>query len=85
MREMPKLPYVPSTCWLDDDGRHVWLRHGCKDGIDTSMLPWPTFQIVNGQFTSHSQWGYTHPAFGCDQCDVFDYPRLVKAPQKELA
>jgi len=40
---------LPSTAWLDTDGRHIWWRHKCIDGEHTNMLPYPRWRNVEGK------------------------------------
>lgn len=61
--EVPASPYYSPApggngrAWMDADGLHVVHAHDCMEGRDTHILPWPTWQAVNGAID---------PSYNCD-------------------
>jgi hypothetical protein len=53
--------FLDARCWLDDDGRHVWVWHWCRTREIATMLPWPTWQAVGGR---------VEPSISCLDCDL---------------
>lgn len=67
--DVPPSPYyrplpgfwLNSRAWLDADGQHVTIAHDCTDSREVHLLPWPTWQVVDGSVS---------PSFSCDKCGV---------------
>lgn len=63
--------FIDAVCWLDDDGQHVWVRHQCGPRVNTTMLPWPTWQ-ANGENVT--------PSIVCLDCDLHVMGRIESKP-----
>lgn len=66
---------VIARVWLDDDGKHVWLRHDCdRGGPQDTMLPWPKWQAVSGK---------VEPSIVCSDCGLHLVGAKLEAPTPE--
>lgn len=65
------LGFLTAKTWLDADGEHVWLRHKCVNGIDYSMLPYPTWRAVSGK---------VQPSIHCKACGLHYFAEIEEAP-----
>lgn len=54
--------FIDARFWLDDDGKHVWVRHQCGPRENTTMLPWPKWQATAA--------GRVEPSVICQDCDL---------------
>lgn len=68
---MSRLSFLRDRAWLDDDGVHVWLEHGCTSGVERTMLPNPPWHAVGGQ---------VEPSINCGSCDAHYFAQLVASP-----
>lgn len=71
---------LPGDAWLDADGRHIWWRHRCADGVDrTNMLPWPHWKKNDAE-------GTVMPSIVCmiPGCNFHSNP-LVREPPSDWA
>jgi len=66
--------FLTAKTWLDDDGRHVWLSHDCKDGQETTMLPYPRWKAVDGK---------VQPSIMCNDCGLHYFATIGKKPDGE--
>lgn len=47
-------------CWPDPDGKHVWFRHACKSGQQTTMLPTGPWRLIENR--------RVEPSISCEDC-----------------
>lgn len=64
---MSRVGFLWARCWLDADGRHVWLYHRCADGEQVTMLPWPTWQAVGED---------VQPSIACGACELHFFAKI---------
>lgn len=67
--------FLSLRCWLDGDGLHVWQAHDCTDGRSVGMLPYPTWQAVEGNRVAPSidcaGCGlHTHGTIDCEEVEA---------------
>lgn len=53
--------FLSARAWMDEDGQHVVLAHDCVEHRDVHILPWPTWQNVEGM---------VDPSYDCDACGL---------------
>lgn len=53
--------FLTAKAWLDADGEHVWFKHECLEGFDTSMLPHP-------QWHANKEGTKVEPSVDCRKC-----------------
>lgn len=68
---MSRLAFLTATCWLDEDGLHVWTAHDCGGRRNTTMLPYPTWSAVGNQVT---------PSIHCLDCEAH-YMGTITEPE----
>lgn len=54
------------TCWMDDDGFHVWQHHMCQSEIVESLLPRGTYKFWT------EQDGRVVPSINCEKCGLHE-------------
>lgn len=67
--EVPSSPYytpspgsfLSARAWMDEDGQHVVIAHDCVAHRVAHILPWPTWQAVEGS---------VDPSYDCGTCGL---------------
>lgn len=54
--------WMTGRAWVDDDGQHVWFAHDCAQERVSTMLPWPTWQVLPD--------GHVEPSIDCQACGL---------------
>ena len=61
--------WATAEWWADEDGRHAWFAHDCvRERVET-MLPFPTWRIVDDQRGSQE----VNPSVSCDECGLHTF------------
>ena len=58
--------YGHYTCWMDDDGFHVWQHHVCVGLPEESLLPRGTYKFWT------EQEGRVVPSINCERCGLHE-------------
>lgn len=58
---MSRLGFLTADVALDEDGIHVWLHHDCVGGRESTMLPFPTWRVMEGR---------VEPSINCLKCGL---------------
>ena len=58
---MSRLGFLTAEVSLDEDGVHVWLHHDCVKGREATMLPYPTWRVLNRK---------VEPSIHCAACGL---------------
>jgi len=58
--------YGHYTCWMDEDGFHVWQHHICVGLPEESLLPRGTYKFWT------EQEGRVVPSINCERCGLHE-------------
>lgn len=64
--------WMNGRCWVDDDGQHVWFAHDCAQERVATMLPRPTWQVLDN--------GRVEPSIHCRTCGLHARYAIEWAP-----